>query len=107
MLSPSDFVSPNVAGLLYHDSSRRRSLARGVLMLEVEMKFPAADFTGIERLLAERGAVAQESLEEVDHYFNAPDRDFAQTDEALRLRRIGPANYATYKGPKRDAQTKT
>ena len=34
-------------------------------------------------------------------------RDFAQTDEALRLRRKGDANYITYKGPKIDATTKT
>src|SRR5262249_10306128 len=47
------------------------------------------------------------SRQEADHYFNAPDRDFARTDEALRLRRIGAANLVTYKGPKRDAQTKT
>ncbi len=46
-------------------------------------------------------------MHEADHYFNAPDRDFARTDEALRLRRIGSANRVTYKGPKRDAQTKT
>src|SRR5437868_9245233 len=76
-------------------------------MLEVEMKFPGADFAAVERKLAEWGAAAGAPLEEADHYFNAPDRDFAQTDEALRIRRIGPANRVTYKGPKRDAQTKT
>src|SRR5437899_6643699 len=76
-------------------------------MLEVEMKFPGADFAAIEKRLAEWGARGGEALDEADHYFNAPDRDFARTDEALRLRRIGPANYVTYKGPKRDAQTKT
>ena len=47
-----------------------------------------------------------EALREADHYFNAPDRDFARTDEAFRLRRIGAANFVTYKGPKRDAQRK-
>jgi adenylate cyclase class 2 len=40
-------------------------------------------------------------------YFAHPLRDFAQTDEALRLRRKGEANYITYKGPKIDATTKT
>ena len=39
--------------------------------------------------------------------FNAPDRDFAQTDEALRIRRVGSFNFLTYKGPKQDRQTKT
>jgi adenylate cyclase class 2 len=76
-------------------------------MLEVEVKFPVGDFAPLERRLNEWGARAAAPLTEADHYFNAPDRDFARTDEALRLRRIGPANYVTYKGPKRDAQTKT
>lgn len=71
------------------------------------MKFPVADFAELERRLAECGAVPGKTLDEADHYLNAPDRDFARTDEALRIRRIGPANFVTYKGPKRDAQTKT
>ena len=45
--------------------------------------------------------------EEIDVYFAHPARDFAQTDEALRLRRKGDANCITYKGPKIDATTKT
>ncbi|HMC65587.1 MAG TPA: class IV adenylate cyclase [Gemmataceae bacterium] len=76
-------------------------------MLEVEMKFPVVDFAPLEGKLREWGAHAVGMRQEADHYFNAPDRDFARTDEALRLRRIGPANYVTYKGPKRDLQTKT
>ena len=44
---------------------------------------------------------------EADHYLNAPDRDFARTDEALRLRRIGENTFLTYKGPRRDAASKT
>lgn len=76
-------------------------------MLEVEMKCPVSDFAAVEGRLAEWGARAAPAREDADAYFNAPDRDFARTDEALRLRRIGPTNYVTYKGPKRDAQTKT
>jgi adenylate cyclase class 2 len=76
-------------------------------MLEVEMKFPVADFAPLERCLAEWGARADASRQDADHYVNAPDRDFAKTDEALRLRRTGPASFVTYKGPKCDAQTKT
>ena len=75
--------------------------------LEVEMKFPVADFAALEQQLLDWQARPAAPIEEADHYFNAPDRDFAQTDEALRLRRIGSANFVTYKGPKRDAQTKT
>ena len=70
-------------------------------MLEVEMKFPGADFASAERRLAEWGAQADPGITEADHYFNAPDRDFARTDEAFRLRRVGSANFLTYKGPKR------
>jgi adenylate cyclase class 2 len=77
--------------------------------LEVEMKFPVADFAALQQRLRQHGArrAGTRPRREEDHYFNAPDRDFAKTDEALRLRRIGSANYVTYKGPKRDAQTKT
>jgi adenylate cyclase, class 2 len=75
-------------------------------MLEIEMKFPVVDFAPLRGRLEDWGA-AGEAREDADHYFNAPDRDFARTDEALRLRRIGATNYVTYKGPKRDAQTKT
>jgi adenylate cyclase class 2 len=76
-------------------------------MVEIEMKFPVTDFGPVESRLAELGASAGARREDVDQYFKPPDRDFGQTDEALRLRRIGDANFVTYKGPKRDAQTKT
>ena len=76
-------------------------------MLEVEMKFPVDNFTGLENKLAAASARGTAPIQEADHYFNAPDRDFARTDEALRLRRIGEKNRVTYKGPRTDAQTKT
>jgi adenylate cyclase class 2 len=76
-------------------------------MVEVEQKFRGADFADLEHRLVARGARGGASRQETDHYFNAPDRDFARTDEALRVRRIGVANFVTYKGPKRDLQTKT
>lgn len=76
-------------------------------MLEVEMKFPIRNFAAVESRLAEVGARQACARQEIDQYFNAPDRDFARTDEALRLRRIDKVNLVTYKGPKRDAQTKT
>jgi adenylate cyclase class 2 len=76
-------------------------------MLEVEMKFRAPENVALEDRLREWGAVADKEREEADAYFNAPHRDFAQTDEALRIRQIGAANYVTYKGPRRDATTKT
>jgi adenylate cyclase, class 2 len=76
-------------------------------MLEIEMKFPVADLAALESQVS-RYAIRETSVvDEADHYFNSPDRDFAVTDEALRLRRIGPKNYVTYKGPRSDKQTKT
>src|SRR5437868_5185231 len=76
-------------------------------MLEIEMKFPVADFGSIQQQLAAWQAKAQPAVEEADHYFNAPDRDFGKTDEAFRLRRIGTQNRVTYKGPKQGGPAKT
>ena len=76
-------------------------------MLEIEMKFPVSDFAVIQEHLAHWKAALVPTIEEADHYFNAPDRDFAQTDEAFRLRRIGSDNRVTYKGPKQGGPTKT
>src|SRR5262245_43183681 len=76
-------------------------------MLEIEMKFPVSDFAEIRRKLQSWGARGDDPIEETDHYFNAPDRDFARTDEAVRLRRIGDQNNVTYKGPKQAGPTKT
>jgi adenylate cyclase class 2 len=76
-------------------------------MLEIEMKFPVADLIALRLRLEQRQATLAKERRDTDLYFNAPDRDFARTDEALRLRRIGTANYVTYKGPKRDQSTKT
>lgn len=75
-------------------------------MLEIEQKYAGADFAVLERRLAEWGVLPAEDHVEADHYVNAPDRDFARTDEVLRLRRVGPANFFTYKGPKRDPRVK-
>jgi adenylate cyclase class 2 len=74
---------------------------------EVEQKFWVDD--------AERFASAVDSLpakwrgtaRQVDEYFSHPCRDFAASDEALRIRRIGGENRVTYKGPKLDLHTKT
>lgn len=74
---------------------------------EVEMKFPVADSSALEDRLVKMGAIISSPQTEVDTYFAHPARDFARTDEALRIRRKGRANFLTYKGPKIDATTKT
>jgi adenylate cyclase class 2 len=75
--------------------------------LEIEVKYAVSDPEQVKRQLLALGAILDKSREDVDHYFNAPDRDFGRTDEALRVRQIGQHNYVTYKGPKIDSQTKT
>jgi len=75
--------------------------------LEVEQKFPVSDLAALETRLIELGATLGEDHEQVDRYYRHPTRDFARTDEALRLRRVGKHNYITYKGPKLDRTTKT
>ena len=74
-------------------------------MLEIEQKYAEADFADLERRLR-RGAAADAARVEEDHYHNAPDRDFKQTGEAFRLRRVGAANFLTYKGKRLDATVK-
>lgn len=74
---------------------------------EVEIKFRAADHPALARRLAELGAESGPELEQEDVYLSHPARDFGRTDEALRLRRVGPENRVTYKGPKLGGPTKT
>ncbi|MBN9123011.1 MAG: class IV adenylate cyclase [Planctomycetes bacterium] len=76
-------------------------------MLEVEVKYRNADRIAAIATLLEWGAALTQDRTDVDLYFQAPDRDLKATDEAFRLRRSGPKNCLTYKGPKRDTETKT
>jgi adenylate cyclase class 2 len=75
--------------------------------MEVEQKFPVDGLSAVESRLMALGARVSEPKREVDLYYAHPARDFAATDEALRIRRTGGANCITYKGPKIDATTKT
>ena len=74
---------------------------------EVEQKFRVASLGPVAARLTVLGAVTAGELSQSDQYFAHPDRDFAQTDEALRIRSVGEKNYVTYKGPKVDTTTKT
>ncbi|TFG20156.1 MAG: class IV adenylate cyclase [Promethearchaeota archaeon] len=90
--------------------------------LEVEVKFHLRDKDEYEDNLKKFGAKYITDINHSDTYYKLPvgQRDFAKTDEALRLRRIeefdarmvetlDPEISAdlTYKGPKIDTETKT
>jgi adenylate cyclase class 2 len=77
------------------------------LDIEVEMKFRCHHEEEIESRIRQLPAAEAGSGEQHDTYFAHPQRDFAETDEAFRIRSVGPANRLTYKGPKIDATTKT
>jgi adenylate cyclase class 2 len=76
-------------------------------MLEIEQKFRVTDHAAVRAALDRLEAAAGGEQAEADHYFNAPDRDFAATGEAFRLRRVGERNVLTYKGPKQPGPVKT
>jgi adenylate cyclase class 2 len=75
-------------------------------MIELEVKAPCRDLAGLEGRLRAMGARRIEELEQVDVYYSHPARDFAASDEALRLRRENARSMITYKGPKLDRDTK-
>ncbi|MGD9636976.1 MAG: class IV adenylate cyclase [Pirellulales bacterium] len=77
------------------------------MQFEVEQKHRVEDAATLEVRLAELGATWGEPLQQADEYFAHPARDFAATDEALRIRTVGDRSFVTYKGPKLDATTKT
>lgn len=74
---------------------------------EVEQKHPLPAAEPVLARLAALGVHWDEPIEQVDRYYRHPARDFARTDEALRIRRVGNDNVITYKGPKLDQVTKT
>lgn len=76
-------------------------------MYEVEQKFRVADPGVLERRLVALAARFREPVEQVDRYFSHPCRDFARTDEAFRIRRVGDDVAVTWKGPRVDSATKT
>jgi adenylate cyclase, class 2 len=78
-----------------------------VMSYEVEVKYRSVDHDQLTRLLVERGGVARPAVSQEDTYLSHPARDFAVTNEAFRLRRIGSENRMTYKGPRRAGPTKT
>jgi adenylate cyclase class 2 len=91
-------------------------------MYEVELKV-RADHDPVRERLRELGADPAGAVEQVDTYFDHPGREFAETDEALRVREVRPLDdgedaatgdaaataetRVTYKGPLVDDVSKT
>ena len=97
-------------------------------MFEVEIKVPAVH-DEVRSRLAAAGADRIDRVRQVDTYYDAPHRNFAETDEALRLREetrqrvresnagnrgdavdvrdADPTTRLTYKGPLVEAESKT
>jgi len=74
---------------------------------EVEQKYRVADVAALEARLAGVNPGWHGEVEQVDRYFSHPTRDFAATDEALRLRCTDDGVRITWKGPRLDAAAKT
>jgi adenylate cyclase class 2 len=85
-------------------------------MYEVELKV-RADHDAVRDRLRAAGAERTGAVAQVDTYYDHPGRDFATTDEALRVRAVRPldderdaaerATRLTYKGPLVDESSKT
>ena len=71
------------------------------MAIEVELKFPllpgAMTVEQVTDRLEAIGARPMPSRHQNDHYYAHPDRDFAQTDEALRIREDEHRIQLTYK----------
>jgi adenylate cyclase, class 2 len=69
-------------------------------MLEIELKVRVDTLDPIREHLNKRNAQFFGRIHEHDIYYNAPHRDFATTDEALRVRYTNDHAVITYKGAK-------
>jgi len=84
-------------------------------MIEVELKVKVdrEEVEDLSHKLRDLGFKRCRIVEEIDTYFNGIDRDFRETDEALRVRESIDLEkgerryYLTYKGPKLDSISKT
>ena len=80
-------------------------------MIEVEVKAKIENFEDMKKKLENLGAIKSKKEFQEDIYFNSPIVDFANTDEALRIRTTKENEktniFITYKGPKIDSKSKT
>lgn len=73
---------------------------------EVEVKYRCGGHEALRRRLRELGAEPLGRVTMVDVYYQHPCRDFAESDEALRVREVEGECRVTYKGPKRGGWAK-
>ncbi|OWT33065.1 adenylate cyclase [Methanobrevibacter sp. 87.7] len=80
-------------------------------MIEVEAKAKINNFDDVRDKIEKLGAKLVKIEHQEDLYFNSPIVDFADTDEALRIRKTNTDTennlFITYKGPKIDKKSKT
>ncbi|TWU58139.1 class IV adenylate cyclase [Rubripirellula reticaptiva] len=69
-------------------------------MFEVEQKYRVDDVGGLITRLTESGWQELSPQQHSDTYYNHPSRDFGETREALRIRRVDGVPMITYKGTK-------
>jgi len=74
---------------------------------EVERKYRIEDEGPLAKGIRGVGGAFGPREQQVDTYYSHPARDFAASDEALRIRRVGEKASMTYKGPKIDSSSKT
>ena len=80
-------------------------------MIEVEVKAKINSFEEMREKLNKINAIKVKTEHQEDRYYNSPVKDFAQTDEALRIRETKSEDkhdlFITDKGPKIDKKSKT
>lgn len=69
-------------------------------MLEIELKVRVTSLDNLRQRLISLNAQSCGRMHEHDIYYNAPHRDFAVTDEAIRVRYTDDHAVVTYKGAK-------
>jgi adenylate cyclase class 2 len=79
----------------------------GERTLEVEVKGKVVDLKSVEAKAKALGFSFVGVEEHSDIYYRHPTRDFAKTDEAIRVRTVNGKRVLTYKGPKVDKVSKT
>ena len=75
--------------------------------LEVEIKAKILDIDFFTTRLNSLKPKFISNENHIDIYFNHPEKNFTETDEALRIRSINGSFFITYKGPKLSSRSKT